>query len=368
MRVVLQPKVAIVHDDLVQWGGAERVLGGLCEIFPDAPIFTAVCDFDNNSLSKLIGSRKIVTSFLQKIPGWRKLYKALLPLYPLAFEQFDFSNFDMVISHTTRFAKSIITKPRSLHICYCHTPPRFLWHLPKKDNFGIGEVLFSKMRIFDRISSARVDHFLAGSKNAKRRIKKIYRMDSSVIYPFIDLQRFAGIETFDGGYLVVVSRLNKYKRVDLAVEACRILDTPLKVIGTGPELDRLKSIQGVWGGIEFLGNLNDYAVVKVLAGCKGLIVPGIEDFGLVALEAQALGKPVIAYSKGGSLETVIEGKSGVFFNDQSVDSLVRAIKRFGKIKIEPQDCIKNASWFSKENFISHFKLKVVSLEYAIGRL
>lgn len=378
MRVALQPKVAIVHDDLVQWGGAERVLEGLCEIFPDAPIFTSVCDFDNKSLSQLTGSRKIVTSFLQKIPGWRKLYKALLPLYPLAFEQFDFSNFDMVISHTTRFAKSIITKPQTSHICYCHTPPRFLWHLPKKDNFGIGEILFSTMRIFDRISSSRVDHFLAGSKNAKRRIKKIYKMDSTVVYPFINLHRFEGIETFDGGYFVVVSRLNKYKRADLAVEACKILGVPLKIIGSGPELDGLKSIQphfaktswgkGVGGGIEFLGNLNDDAVVKILAGCKGLIVPGIEDFGLVALEAQALGKPVIAYSQGGSLETVIEGKSGIFFNDQSVDSLVQAIKRFGKIKIEPLDCIKNAGGFSKENFISNFKLTTASLGYTIGRL
>ena len=358
-------KVALVHDDLVQWGGAERVLEGLCEIFPDAPIFTSVCDFDNKSLSCLTGSGKIVTSILQKIPGWRKLYKALLPLYPLAFEQFDFSNFDMVISHTTRFAKSIITKPRSLHICYCHTPPRFLWYLPKKENFGIGEVLFSKMRIFDRISSARVDHFIAGSKNAQKRIQKIYKMDSTVIYPFIDLHRFAGIETFDGGYFVVISRLNKYKRADFAVRACKILEVPLKVIGTGPELDRLKSIQGGWGGIELLGHLNDDAVVKVLAGCKGLIVPGTEDFGLAALEAQALGKPVIAYSEGGSLETVVEGKSGIFFHDQSADSLIQAIKRLGKIKIEPLGCIKNASEFSKKNFISNFKLTVASLGYTI---
>ncbi|MBI2018968.1 glycosyltransferase [Candidatus Daviesbacteria bacterium] len=368
-------KVALVHDDLVQWGGAERVLEGLCEIFPDAPIFTSVYDYSNKELAKRFGDKKIITSFLQKIVGWKTLYKALLPLYPIAFEQFDLTGYDLVISHTTRFAKSIITKPQTKHICYCHTPPRFLWHIPKKENFGAGEVLFSKMRIFDRISSARVDHFIAGSKNAQKRIQKIYKMDSTVIYPFIDLGRFEGIETFDGGYFVVVSRLNKYKKADLAVEACKILEVPLKIIGTGPELDRLKRIQphfakaswgkGVWGGIELLGHLNDDAVVKVLAGCKGLIVPGIEDFGLVALEAQALGKPVIAYSEGGSLETVVEGKSGIFFHDQSVDSLVQAIKRLGKIKIEPLGCIKNASEFSKENFISNFKLTVASLGYTI---
>ncbi|MEK6808074.1 MAG: glycosyltransferase family 4 protein, partial [Nanoarchaeota archaeon] len=168
-------RVAIVHDDLVQWGGAERVLLGLTEIFPDAPIFTSVYDPDNLVLKRHFVNKKIVTSFLQKIPGWGSLYKILLPFYPLAFEQFDFSEFDLVISHTTRFAKSIITKPATIHICYCHTPPRFLWHLSGKGSYGLGEILMTKLRLYDQVSSKRVDHFLAGSINAQKRIKKIYR-------------------------------------------------------------------------------------------------------------------------------------------------------------------------------------------------
>src|SRR3989344_7716008 len=153
-------RVAIVHDDLVQWGWAERILLGLCEIFPDAPIFTSVYDSSNEELFRRFGYKKIVTSFLQKIPAWKSLYKTLLPFYPLAFEQFNFDDFDLVISHTTRFAKSIITKPQTKHICYCHTPPRFLWHFSGFKNFGIFEILMTKLRLYDQVSAARVDHFI----------------------------------------------------------------------------------------------------------------------------------------------------------------------------------------------------------------
>ncbi|MBU1032078.1 glycosyltransferase [Patescibacteria group bacterium] len=327
-------RVAIVHDDLVQWGGAERVLLGLSEIYPDAPIYTSVFDNNNFLLSKVFGSKKIITSFLQKIPGWRSLYKALLPLYPIAFEQFDFSMFDLVISHTTRFAKSIITKPETKHICYCHTPPRFLWHFSGEKNYGFAESLLSKLRIYDSISARRVDLFLAGSENAKKRIKKVYGMDAKVVYPFVDLERFKGIESFDGGYFVVMGRPNKYKRFDLAKAACRKLGFPLKIID---------------------GRLDEGMVLQVLAGCKALIVPGIEDFGLAGLEAQALGKPVIAYAEGGSLETVIPNKTGIFFPQQNVVSLTDAIIKLDKVKIDPGDCSENASRFSKEDFIKNFK-------------
>ena len=271
-------RVAIVHDDLVQWGGAERMLLGLCDIYPDAPIYTSLFD-KYNPLFKSFAAKKIITSFLQKIPGWRSVYKALLPLYGVAFEQFDFSDFDLVISNTTRFAKAIITKPQTLHLCYCHTPPRFLWHFSSAgQNFGLAEILMSKLRIYDQVSARRVDLFLAGSENVRARIKKVYRMDSKVVYPFIDLERFKDIESFDGSYFVVIGRPNKYKRFDLAEAACKEVGMPLKVIN---------------------GSLNDDLVVQVLAGCKALIIPGIEDFGLTSLEVQALGKPVIAFKYGG---------------------------------------------------------------------
>lgn len=342
--------VALVHDDLVQWGGAERVLLGLCEIYPDAPIFTSVYDGDNETLSPLFGSKKIITSFLQRIPGWKSLYKSLLPFYPLAFEQFNFDGFDLVVSHTTRFAKSIITKPQTKHICYCHTPPRFLWHLSGIGNFGVFELLMTKLRIYDQISAHRVDYFIAGSENAKKRIRKIYRQDAKVVYPFVELGRFKDIDTFDGRYFVVLGRPSKYKRFDLVKQACSRLGVELKIIG---------------------GNLSDEIVVNILAGCKALIIPAEEDFGVNSLEAQALGKPVIAYRAGGALETVIDpstssgqgGKTGVLFDTQSVQSLTVAINKLKSVKIKAEDCQKNASRFSKQNFVKNFTQTVESLLY-----
>ncbi|MDD5415798.1 MAG: glycosyltransferase [Candidatus Daviesbacteria bacterium] len=347
-------RVAIVHDDLVQWGGAERVLLGLSEIYPDAPIYTSVFDRTNTALLRNFGTKKVYTSFLQTIPGWKSLYKALLPFYPIAFEQFDFSRFDLVISHTTRFAKSIITKPQTLHICYMHTPPRFLWHFSGETNFGLGEILLTKLRLYDQVSAHRVDYFLAGSENAKKRIKKVYNIESRVVYPFVDLERFKDIESFDGGYFVIISRGNKYKRVDLAIKACFDLRLPLKVIGGFRESGNFKRV-------EFLGSLDDETAVSVLAGCRALIIPGVEDFGLTSLEAQTLGKPVIAFKEGGALETVIPGKTGIFFDEQTEESLGDALLRLNSLGIDPQDCMKNAVRFSKEVFIKNFKAQVASL-------
>ncbi len=338
MLIGLQTKVALIHDDLVQWGGAERVLLGLCEIFPDAPIYTSVVDFQNNNLAKNFSNKKIITSFLQKIPGWKQIYKTLLPFYPLAFEQFEFDDFDLVISSTTRFAKSIITKPGTTHFCYCHTPPRFLWHFSGLKNFGIFEVLMTKLRIYDQISSSRVDHFIAGSENARLRIKKIYRREAEVIHPFVDLQRFKDASVFEGGYFVVVGRKNNYKRFDLAKEVCKKKGVELKVIE---------------------GNLNDQMVINILAGCKALIIPGEEDFGIISLEAQALGKPVIAFGAGGALETVIDGKTGILFEHQTTSSLMAALEQLDSKKIDPDDCKRNASQFSKENFIKNIKQLII---------
>lgn len=332
-------RIAIAHDDLVQWGGAERVLLGISQIYPDAPIFTSVYNKENPLLAPF-ASKKIITSFLQDIPGWKFLYKTLLPIYPIAFEQFDFSEFDLVISHTTRFAKSIITKPQTLHICYCHTPPRFLWHFSGEKNYGLGEILLTKLRIYDAVSARRPDYFLAGSKNAQGRIRKIYRRDSKVVYPFVDLKRFKDTESFDGGYYAIIGRSNRYKKFDLAIAACSELSVPLKIVD---------------------GNLSDQMVVRILSGCKALIIPGIEDFGLTSLEAQALGKPVIAFAQGGSLETVIPNKTGLFFSEQTEDSLRGALIKLDTIEIDPKDCVSNAAKFSKENFIRNFKQTVADL-------
>lgn len=353
-------KVAIVHDDLVQWGGAERVLEAICEVFPEAPIYTSVFDNKNSEISERFKNKKIHLSFLQKIPGWKNLYKALLPLYPLAFEQFDFSEYDLVISHTTRFAKSIITKPGTIHISYCHTPPRFLWHLSEEKFPAILANYLGFLRLYDGITSKRVDYFLAGSLNAKARIKKIYNKKSNVLYPFVDIKRFENQEPFNGGYYLVVSRLNKYKRVDLAINACGQLRKNLKIIGIGPEMENLKKLIRSYSGIELIGNLDDESVVNVLSGCKGLIVSGVEDFGMTPLEAQALGKPVIALRSGGALETVNEN-TGVFFEKQNIEELKIAIMKLESKRIDPEKCKENAQFFRKEKFLSSLKQNVAQL-------
>lgn len=338
-------KVAIVHDDLIQWGGAERMLLSISEIFPDAPIYTSLYDSQNKNLNQYFQDKKIITSFMQQIPGWRSLHKALFWLYPMAFEQFDFSEFDLVITQTTRFAKSIITKPQTKHICYCHTPPRFLWHFSGENIPGLAKPFLSWLRIYDQISSQRVDQWLAGSKNAKIRIKKVYGADSKLLYPFVNTPKR---EVFDGDYFLVIARLNKYKRVDLAVEACSQLRLSLKVVGTGPELEQLKRNNSQT--IDFLGSVTDETLYSLLAGCRALIVTAEEDFGLTPLEAQSFGKGVIAYGVGGVLETVIDKKTGLFFNSQTVESLMEALKKFEKLRVNPKDCQQNAARFSREIF------------------
>ncbi|MBI2600896.1 glycosyltransferase [Candidatus Daviesbacteria bacterium] len=349
-------KIALVHDDLVQWGGAERVFEGLTKIFPEAPIYTSLYDENNVELFKRFKGKRIITSFVQKIPGWRQMYKGLLPLYPIAFEQFDFSDYDFVISHSTRFAKNIITKPNTRHFCYCHTPPRFLWNLSNEKVNNLLEPYLSFLRVADQIFSNRVDKFLAGSKNAQDRIKKIYHKDSDILYPFVDLARFQNITAFDGGYMMVIARLNYYKRVDLVIKACQKLDIPLKIIGSGSLKDSLENLSEKGNTqIEFLENLDESILLRVLSGAKALIIPGIEDFGLASLEAQAFGKPVIAYGQGGVLETVVEGKTGIFFDKQDVNSLVRAIEKLENLNIDPNACIENTCLYSFEKFEKNVK-------------
>lgn len=346
-------KIALVHDDLVQWGGAERVFATIADTFPDAPIYTSVVDWKNPFIKNNFSKNRVKTSFIQQIPFWTNIYKALLPLYPIAFEQFDFSQYDLVISSTTRFAKVIITKPETKHICYCHTPPRFLWGFSGQLLLRGKGMYFNFLRRYDLISSKRVDLWLAGSANAQQRLKQIYNVDSEVLYPFVDLERFAGVEPFKGGYLLVISRLNRYKRVDLAVEAAKQLGWSLKIVGTGPELKHLEQLAD--SSIEFLGAVEEKLLTQLLAGCKALVVVAEEDFGLTPLEAQALGKPVVAYKKGGALETVIDGQTGVFFDQQTTASLVEALLLIDKRGYNEESCLEQAQKFSQERFVHQLK-------------
>jgi glycosyltransferase involved in cell wall biosynthesis len=346
-------RVAIVHDDLVQWGGAERVLLGISEFFPEAPIYTLVFDKSHPILSQKFKDKKIITSFLQSFPGWKKYFKATLKLQPIAFEQFDLTDYDLVISQTTRFAKSVITKPETLHLCYCHTPARFLWNFSGEKPAKFLEPLLSLLRLYDRVSAQRPDLFLAGSKNAQTRIEKVYQRKSRVLEPFIDLEQFKNITGFDGGYYLVVARLNSYKRVNLAIDVCQETHRKLKVVGTGPLLKEFQKRSDK--NIDILGAVSEELLKSLLAGCRGLIVTAEEDFGLTPLEAQALGKGVVAFGTGGATETIIEGETGVFFEEQTKESLEAALKRFEKMPINPDDCKKQAAKFSKDKFQEELK-------------
>jgi len=351
-------KVALVHDDLVQWGGAERMLVAISDIFPGAPIYTSVFDNNNEILKQQFMGKKIITSFIQKIPKWKSMYRMLLPFYAAAFEGFDFSGYDVVISQTTRFAKAVITKPNTLHICYVHTPPRFLWDFSGGKIKGVPQIFFNYQRILDAIVSSRVDIWVAGSKNAQKRLQKIYHINSQVIYPFVDTERFSSIDPFNGGYLLVVSRLNNYKRVDLIIQAANELKIPLKIVGIGPQEKKLKKLAK--SNVYFLGSVNEELLTLLISGCKALIIAAEEDFGLMPLEAQILSKPVVAFKKGGVTETVIEGETGVFFECQNVESLTRALVKLDKEGYNGKRCRDQARLFSKGRFVKDFSTLVYS--------
>ncbi len=346
-------KVALVHDDLVQWGGAERVLLGISEIFKDAPIYTSVFDETNPILISKFGTKKIITSFMQKIPEWKFLYKSLLPLYPMAFEQFDFSNFDLVISQTTRFAKAIITKPQTLHICYCHTPPRFLWKYSLDENPSIIAPYLSFLRVFDQIIDSRVDYFIAGSANAQKRIGSVYKRKSYLCRPFVDDIFFQEKMSFDGRYFLIVSRLNKYKKIDLAVDVFNGLRFKLKIVGSGPEISKLRG--RALSNIEIYENLSDDMLVNLYAGCIALIIPGDEDFGITALESQAMGKPVVAFRESGSKEVIIDKITGILFNTISKEALTEAVRRACDMKFDAKEIKTHARNFTKKVFLNEFQ-------------
>lgn len=348
-------KVAIVHDDLVQWGGAERVLLAISELFPEAPIYTSLYDLDHTILKQKFAGKTIMTSFLQKMPFWKKFYRGLVPIYPLAFEQFDLSGFDLVISHTTRFAKSIITKPNTLHICYCHTPPRFLWHFSGDLKIpALVQPLLSWLRLYDQISSHRVDRWLAGSYNCQRRLRKIYQVDSVVLQPFVDdIFLNTKLVKTNQDYYLVVARLLPYKNVELVIRTFNQLGTKLIIIGTGPQQNFLKQLANP--NVSFIEQASDEVVRQKIQQSKAIVIAAEEDFGMVSLEGQALGKPIIAYGKGGSLESVVDGKTGVLFDQLTEESLTTAITKFEKMTFKPINCRQNAARFSHSKFITQFE-------------
>lgn len=347
-------KVAIVHEWFSGEGGSEKVVKALHEIFPEAPVYVLV--YDKNSMPKEYNDMDVRTSWLQKIPFSKKKYQNLLPLMPNAVEQYDLSEFDLVLSSSTCCAKGVLTKANTIHICYCHTPMRYAWdlyHDYKKSKNKIMQLIIAwqmkGIRQWDRLSADRVDFFIANSSYVGKRIFKTYRRDSEVIFPPVNTTFYTPGDE-QGDYYYIVSRLVSYKRIDIAVQAFNDLGLPLIITGGGPELAKYKKMAK--SNIIFTGKVTDDEVRDYYRGCKAFIFPGEEDFGITPVEAQACGKPVLAFGKGGALETVIEGKTGMFFYQQNKEELKDVILQFEekKISFDKEFIRKHAETFSNEVF------------------
>jgi glycosyltransferase involved in cell wall biosynthesis len=336
-------KVAIIHDWLTGMRGGERCLEVLCEIFPGADLFTLL--HIPGSVSPMIEKRLIRTSFIQHLPFSKWRYRTYLPLFPMAIERFSLKGYDLILSCSHCVAKGVIPCPEALHISYLLTPMRYAWDM-YEEYFGESQnkiipIFMHYLRLWDVTSSQRVDHFLCISKHVANRVEKFYRRKGEVIHPPVDTKRF-GLRNQKEDFFLIVSSLTRYKRIDLAIEAFNRLRYPLKIIGSGPEEKRLRSVAR--SNVEFLGWQSDRVVSESYSACRALIFPGEEDFGIVPLEAMASGRPVIAYGKGGALETVIpydqpdqpgDGvPTGLFFHEPNVDSVIGAVERFHKIERE----------------------------------
>lgn len=346
-------KIALVYDRVNKIGGAERILLALHEIWPEAPLYTAVY---NSQTAPWAKDFEVKTSFLQKFPLAKTRHELYPWLTPAAFESLDLGGFDVVISVSSAEAKGVLTKPSTLHLCYCLTPSRYLWSGFREYSVPfIFKPLLSLLRSWDQTASLRPDKYIAISKAVALRIKKYYHQWPSIIYPPVDTDKFVidEKETGGGNYYLIVSRLVPYKRIDIAVKAFNKLGIPLVIIGTGSETSKLKRIAR--SNISFLGQLTDEEVLRYYQRCLALIFPSHEDLGLVPLEAQACGRPVIAYRNGGALETVLEGVTGEFFPEQEPQSLVDLVRKFDPLKYDCRLCRKQAERFNLDIFKRKFK-------------
>lgn len=349
-------KVAIVHDFLNQYGGAERVVEVFHEMFPEAPVFTSI--YLSEKMPSAFRAMDIRTSFMQKFPFLHKHAKKYFLFYPLAFRSFNLQDYDLILSSSSSYAKGIRTTQRSVHICYCHTPARFIWRYEnyiEQENFPsiIKGLIKFFVKIFlkgwDLRANKGVDYFIANSHYIKGRIASAYARSSDVIYPPVTVDQFS-VSQEVGDYFLVVSRLNTYKKIDIAIEAFNALGKPLYIVGDGPYRRYLQEIAK--DNIHFMGKVSEQALLNYFSRCRAYILPGEEDFGITPVEAQACGRPVIAYGRGGVLETVIDGVSGVFFQDQTKESLIDGIHRFEFLigSLDPSKIRQHAEQFSVERF------------------
>jgi glycosyltransferase involved in cell wall biosynthesis len=364
-------KVALVHDWLTGMRGGEKILEVFCELFPDATIFATI--HNEEMMSPAIERMKIKTSFIQNLPLKATKYRNYLPLMPAAIDALDFSEYDFILSTSAAVAKAAKPRRDAVHICYCNTPMRYIWD-QYEEYFGEGRTGFVTrtamsliapyLRRWDVRTSDRVHHFIANSHNVAERIFRIYHRTSDVIYPPVNTDLFT-MSHQDDGYYLIVSALVPYKRVDLAIEAFNRFGEKLLVVGSGPEMEKLK--ETAKKNIEFLGWQSDESLVKLYAGCRALIFPGVEDFGIVPLEAMASGKPVVAFGKGGALETVVgdgDSPTGVFFHSPTPDALVDAVKTLSRMKYDPDVIRRHAEKFDRKEFkrqIAEYVTKRISV-------
>jgi len=364
-------RVAFVYDRVNKWGGAERVLLALHEIWPEAPLYTSVYNRETSHWAKVF---KVIPSFLQNFVFSKTNHEFYFWLMPFAFESFSFDEYDVVISLTSEAAKGIITKPETLHLCYCLTPTRYLWSgYPDYFKGGVFRLLswpaVAYLKKWDKLAAQRPNSYLAISKTVQKRIKDYYGRESEVIYPPVELEKFEILNTKsetntkykiqNTKYFLVVSRLVKYKKVDLVIEAFNELGWNLKIVGSGREMGNLR--RKARKNITFLGYLTEENLLGYYQNCQAVIFPQEEDFGLVPIEAQACGKPVIAFRAGGATETVVEGKTGELFYPQSADALIKVLKSFKARKYRPEVCRKQAENFSLEGFLKTFSSQIADL-------
>jgi glycosyltransferase involved in cell wall biosynthesis len=359
-------KIALVHDWFVESGGAEKVVASILNIFPDAEVFSTVDYLSPSQRKSILKDKKVHTTFIQRLP-FSKKYKKYFSLMPLAMESLDFSDYDVVISSSSSVGKGIITGPDQIHICYCHSPMRYAWDLQEQYlkesglNRGVksffARYLLFFMRNWDVRSSFGVDYYVANSDYISKRIKKVYRRDSEVIYPSVDVDDFESVDEKEDFYFTC-SRMVPYKKIDLIVDAfSQMPDKRLVVIGDGPDMKKIKKKAG--SNVELLGHQPFTVLKDKMAAARAFVFAAEEDFGIVPVEAQASGTPVIAYRKGGALETIIDGETGIFFDEQNVESIIQAVKEFESKVFDFNKIRKNSERFSAAIFNQKFKHYVI---------
>jgi len=344
-------KVALVHDFLLDVRGAERVFVELCEIWPDAPIYTAV--YDEAGTEGRFAQRDVHTSFVQRLHPSARTFRTLLPLYPAAIESFDLSDYDLVVSSSSAWAHAVLCDERSVHVSYCHNPFRYAWNdrdgtlARQRDPITRAALraLFRRWRQWDWIAAQRTNRYVANSRTTQARIQAYFGRNSTVVYPPVNTDRFSPGPV--GEHYVVVSELMPHKEIEIAVEAFRMLQRPLIIVGDGPDARRLKRLAGPQ--IQFTGRVSDETVAEILAGARALVVTSTEEFGIAAVESQAAGRPVIARHAGGVLETITDGVTGCFWSGGAAE-LAAAVSAFDDAAVDPQACVDNAARFDVKSF------------------